>query len=173
MPLDRAAIVFAQSDIFRNLGSGFRGRAAQFHASDLIAVIAVVVAIGVGLYFLSRWMQRNEQPQRTNNPRGLFRELCRAHELDRTTRRLLQQIARHQQLSHAARLFLEPERFEPANLSPDLRARQSEVAALRERLFAGLLTAAPAKEPTGGTKAKSVAAPVVTSPPPVDSPITS
>jgi len=130
--------LIAQSDVFRNLGAGFRGKAAQFNTSDLITVVLVLAVLAVGMYILSRVLQRQELPQRSNSPRVLFRELCLAHDLDRGSRGLLRQIGRYQRLDHLGRLFLEPERFDSANLSPKLRQKQALLQALRQKLFGNL-----------------------------------
>lgn len=147
-------LLIAQMDLFRNLGAGFRGRSAQFGASDFLTVIAVLAALGAGMYILSRMLQRQELPQRSNSPRVLFRELCMAHELDRNSRRFLRQIGRYQRLDHLGRLFLEPERFEPANLSPKLRQNQALLQSLRQKLFSDLTLPNQANaKSAAGTKA--------------------
>jgi len=128
----------AQTDVFRNLGASFRGRAAHFSSTDLLTIILVLAALAVGTYILSRLLQRQELPQRSNSPRVLFRELCLAHGLDRSSRGLLRQIGRYQRLDHLGRLFLEPERLDPANLSPKLRQHQALLLALRQKLFSDL-----------------------------------
>lgn len=132
------SLLLAQMELFRNLGAGFRGRAAHFGTSDLIAIVLVLSALAGGMYLLSRMLQRQELPQRSNSPRVLFRELCMAHDLDRSSRRLLRQIGRYQRLDHLGRLFVEPERFDPANLSPSLRKKQAMLQSLRDTLFGDL-----------------------------------
>lgn len=150
----QCGLLIAQVDLFRNLGASFRGRSAQFGASDLLTVIAVLAALGAGMYILSRMLQRQELPQRSNSPRVLFRELCMAHDLDRNSRRLLRQIGRYQRLDHLGRLFLEPERFEPANLSPKLRQNQALLQSLRQKLFSDLtIPSQPTTKNPSGKKA--------------------
>ena len=148
------SLLLAQMELFRNLGAGFRGRAAHFGASDLITIILVVASLALGMYLLSRMMHRQEVPQRSNSPRVLFRELCLAHGLDRSSRRLLRQIGRYQRLDHLGRLFVEPERFDPGNLSPKLRKKQELLRALREQLF-GELTADGLERSTKSAKKSS------------------
>ncbi len=65
----------------------------------------------------------------------VFRSLCKAHGLDRGSRRLLWQVARCQKLAHPACLFLEPNRFAAANLSPQLRQQAETLKRLETRLF--------------------------------------
>jgi hypothetical protein len=67
---------------------------------------------------------------------GLFRDLCRAHGLDRAQRNLLERLAAAQGLSVPARLFLEPERFARAALGPSLSGEFEDVDAIRRIIFA-------------------------------------
>ncbi len=144
--------LIAQSEVFRNLGASFRGRAAQFGVTDLVTAIAVLSSLAAGMYVLSRVLHRQELPQRSNSPRVLFRELCLAHGLDRASRRLLRQIGRYQRLDHPGRLFLEPERFDPANLSPKLRHNKALIQSLRQTLFGDLVLEERGKEEKAGDK---------------------
>ncbi len=73
-----------------------------------------------------------------NNPWALFRSLCKAHGLRRSSRRMLKQLAHWQRLEHPSRLFVEPERFETVNLSPTLQSQTSAIHALRDRIFGDL-----------------------------------
>jgi hypothetical protein len=85
------------------------------------------------LYWL---LTGSDRVRRHNNPRALFRKLCRAHGLGFRDRRLLAQLARHHRLDHPARLFIESARFESAALSPRLCQHVERVSALKEMLFA-------------------------------------
>jgi hypothetical protein len=67
--------------------------------------------------------------------RALFESLCRAHQLDRKSRRLLCEVAEFHGLSQPGRLFIERHWLFPMNLSPALKARSADLAALRRRLF--------------------------------------
>jgi hypothetical protein len=62
-------------------------------------------------------------------------ELCRGHELDQVSRRLLRSLATWHRLAQPARLFVEPQWFDAASLSEPLRMRQAELERLRDRLF--------------------------------------
>lgn len=125
----------ADATRWRSMGSGFRGSRARFDPADIIAGILLVAAAAGGVYLLSRLVSRQEAHRRHYSPRALFRSLCRAHELDRHARRLLASLVRSQRLRHPARVFVEPHRFEPDALSPQLRQRAAELRALRDRLF--------------------------------------
>ncbi len=131
-------ILFAdRSRIFRDLGSGFREKRESFEPTDLLWwVLAAVVVIAV-FGAIGSLLARQDKRRLYSSPRALFRALCKAHALDRTSRQLLRQMAHAQKLKVPARLFLEPDRFEPAVLARELRGQQDAIAALGKRLFGG------------------------------------
>lgn len=131
-----ATALLADLELFRGMGSGFRGKRAQFDFDDLLAWAGIVVGVVAVLWVLSRLLARQERFRRCSKPWPLFRDLCKAHELNRPQRRLMKQLARHHQLTHPGLLFVEGSRFEPAGLSAELLDRSEELRAIRERLFA-------------------------------------
>jgi hypothetical protein len=70
-----------------------------------------------------------------NSPPRLFSELCRAHKLTWSNRRLLKQLAAARDLKSAATLFVEPEYFDLTNLPPALKPSAQELRRLRHNLF--------------------------------------
>ena len=128
--------LLAQSDDGRisELGQQFRQGGAGLDTTYLIvlivALVATILVIGVFAHFLGL-----REAIGLNRPRALFSELCKAHELDRTSRRLLRSLASWHRLAAPARLFVEPERFDAASLGQPLRVRQAELERLRDRLF--------------------------------------
>ena len=128
------ALLLADFEVVRNMGHRFHGKNAQLHWNDLFMLLAIVLALAAAAWFLTR-VARRERRRRTNSPRGLFQELCQAHQLDRQSRNLLWQLAKHQELSHPARVFLDPERFEPGQLPELLPTQVQRLANLRQQLF--------------------------------------
>jgi hypothetical protein len=126
-----------RSSIFRDMGSGFREKRESFDPTDLLwwAFVAALVIAVFGV--VASVLARQDKRRLYNSPRALFHALCKAHGLDRASRTLLMQMARAQKLPLPARLFLEPDRFEPAMLAPEMRTQREAIAALRKRLFAG------------------------------------
>lgn len=120
---------------WRSMGRGFRGRRAMLDSDDLSMLLLILTGVVLAVFLLSRFLSRQDRHKSHNSPRALFRSLAKAHELDRKRRGLLRQVARWQRLAHPARLFLEPWRFEPVNLSPPLRKRLDEIRALRDHIF--------------------------------------
>ncbi len=137
--------LLAERSVFRDMGSGFREKREHFDATDLLFWFLLLIGVFVALAVVARILGRNDKHRLYNNPRALFRSLCRAHELDVAARRLLRQIARSQGIVPPARLFLEPACFEPARTSVELQHRQAEIDGLARKLFAPSDAA-----PTGG-----------------------
>lgn len=118
-----------------DLGRGFRGATSQLSWFDVVPyVVAVAMLIG-GAKLWAYWKRRGDMSERCNDPHKLFRELCLAHKLDRTSRRLLLQLAEAGRFAQPAQVFVTPAAFEAARLPASLRGRTNEVNQLRERLF--------------------------------------
>ncbi len=138
-----ANLLLARAARLHDMGSGFRGRQAQWQTSDVffgLAVAAGVAAVVWALWYVNLRQQGGGQRSR---PLGLFFELCRAHGLRFTDRWLLWRLARAEGLRDPARLFLESERFESADLPAVLRLRAGQLERLRQRLFPEALDASP------------------------------
>ena len=131
-------IVFAARSRLESLGSGFRGRHARIETEHIIAGAIVVCGIVLGLWLLSYIMSFQEDRRGYSSPKRLFISLCRAHELRWSQWWLLWRVARRQRLRDPARLFLEPERFEPSRLGASLCGRANDLLRLRQKLFADL-----------------------------------
>jgi hypothetical protein len=118
-----------------DLGRGFRGATSQLSVSDFVPYLAAAIVIGVGWAVYAHLKKRNDMTERCDDPHKLFRELCLTHQLDRTSRRLLLQLAAGLNLQQPAQVFLTPTAFEPARLPAALRGRVDELRRLSERLF--------------------------------------
>jgi hypothetical protein len=127
--------LLADRSALRDLGSGFREKREHFDATDLLFWFLIVVGIFVVLAVVARVLGRHDKHRLFNSPQALFKALCRAHELDRSARRLLLRIAHAQQLNPPARLFLEPALFDLQRLGPAFQSRQTEIEALAGKIF--------------------------------------
>jgi len=124
---------------FQAMGRQFRSKRGGLDEGELLAIGLTVLMVGIGGWLLSRWLARQEAgKRRSHSRRQLFRTLCAAHELSGHDRRLLRQLARAHRLRDPARVFLEPQRYDPKVLSPALEAKQHELNQLRGRLFGDL-----------------------------------
>ncbi len=95
-------------------------------------MILTFVALAVTIGLLLVRMRSNFQ---TDSKRGLFSELCRAHGLNASSRRLLKRLATGRGLMDAATLFVEPRHFESNDLPHALQAAKGDLQRLRDRIF--------------------------------------
>ena len=117
------------------LGSEFRGSRAKLGWQDGVIAICTLAVIVLGIIALSRYLARYEQQRRTDNPWGLFHELCKAHQLDFASRWALRRLAKFHRLKHPALLFLEAQRFDDALEHPLLARDRGRLLQVRARLF--------------------------------------
>ncbi len=123
----------AEADAIVHMGRHFQ-RGAAWPAPQLVLLLVVIVLVAAGASALARYLSYRERAS-CESPKALFVELCRAHQLDRASRRLLWQFARSQQLAQPAQLFVEPDRFQLERLPAKWRKRPADLVALREKLF--------------------------------------
>ena len=123
---------------YQHLGQRFRSGGGGLNTTTAVLLGAAVAILLVLAVLISR---RIDARQRKGycSPRALFRELCRAHELDRSGRHLLRRLVRFHQLGVPARIFVEPKLFDPEDVSPALAARRGELESLRDRIFGARL----------------------------------
>jgi hypothetical protein len=111
----------------------------DYGASDIICYAVAALVVAAGLFAIFRFLVRRQQTRRLPNPKRLFKELCRAHRLDRLSRRRLWRVAKSACPDQPARLFLEPEKIDFGFCQKELQMTREEVIALRRRLFTDLL----------------------------------
>jgi hypothetical protein len=129
-------LLAGRSSIFRDMGSGFREKRESFEPTDLLWWVFVAAVVIAAFGVVAGILAKQDKHRLFNSPRALFNALCKAHGLDRVSRALLKQVARAQQVTVPARLFLEPSWFEPNMLGPELQSQREAIAILRKRLFA-------------------------------------
>jgi hypothetical protein len=109
-----------------------------YFESNTEEVWAIFIVTGLAVAGALLWQFLNSRAYGrlpSNSPRGLFRELCRAHGLDRSRRRLLKRLAAVRQVSPAVLVFVQPECFSPVDLPADLDEHAATIAELELRLF--------------------------------------
>ena len=125
-------------EIASRMGDGFRRDAVRPDSSNMLWSLAIIVVLLVLWGLLTRLTPSQFRRAPKARPWRLFASLCRAHRLGWREVWLLWRLARLGRLAEPARVFLEPERFEPGGLPAPLRGHHARLESLRERLFAGL-----------------------------------
>jgi hypothetical protein len=126
--------VFAARQGPEGVWGRFDHQKATFGKFELIILGAVVLLLAGTLVW--QWIgRRPPRDFRCNSPSRLFGDLCRAHRLDRSSRRLLKQLASQCDARSPAELFVEPAFFDTANIPSALKASARELRQLRHKLF--------------------------------------
>lgn len=128
-------LLFARRNPMEDLTDYFRGPRVRLSGNDVVILLVGLGSLISLIWLLSVLMNWQEQGRRRPSPLRLFFELSRAHRLAWTDVWLLWRLARSQHLSDPARIFLEPDRFEPAHLVGSLRPSAGRLKALSEQLF--------------------------------------
>jgi hypothetical protein len=122
----------------QGMGSGFRGENNDYDLSQMLLVVIALAVVSGMLFLLDRWIRRRIRYKTYESPAELFRQLCRAHELDHSARRLLRSLAIHWKLANPAVLFIEPDYFRPEKLPADWDDRMPQLEQVHRRLFDAL-----------------------------------
>jgi hypothetical protein len=127
--------LLARTHDLRGFSEGFRSRSVEDNAFEVFLVFGGLLLLCVVLLLVGRYARRFENLKSYDSPPELFRELCRAHGLNWSSRRLLKRLAAEWELSSPALLFVEPERFNTARLPAEWRDDEDRLESLRKRLF--------------------------------------
>jgi hypothetical protein len=134
--LDQAFwLLIARTRDLRDMSEGFRSVGYNDNAFETALVAAGLVAICLTLLFIGRYARRFENLKSYDNAPELFRELCRVHRIDWTSRRLLKRLAAEWEMTCPANLFVEPDRFNPARLPAEWQQNTTQLESLRRQLF--------------------------------------
>jgi hypothetical protein len=98
----------------------------------ILGSVTLLVVITIAWQAIARRRKRDFD---FNRPPRLFADLCRAHKLNRSDRRLLKLLAAARGLKIAATLFVEPDYFDTADLQPSLKPAANDLRQLRHKLF--------------------------------------
>ncbi len=97
--------------------------------------VCVIVCLLLATLIYRVASRRSSRMFSSESPAKLFRELCAAHGLSLSARRLLKRLAEARGLASSALLFVEPQHFDTQNLPAELRPCANKLRQLRERLF--------------------------------------
>jgi hypothetical protein len=135
LPIGFSQLIARTQDL-RKMSEGFRSVGYSDKAWETMIVAGVIIAICVTLFLIGRYFRRFERLKSYDSPPELFRELCRVHKLDWSTRRLLKRLAAEWEMTSPALLFIEPERFNVSRLPMEWHEETTRLEQLREQLFA-------------------------------------
>ncbi|MEM8947419.1 MAG: hypothetical protein AAGD11_19750 [Planctomycetota bacterium] len=127
-------ILLAQISRWQRLGDGLHRGRGRMDLADFLPLAIVLVVAAVVIFVVVQVRKRNDMSQRCNDPNKLFRELSLIHNLDRSSQKLLRQLADSAQLQQPAEVFLRPGIF-AAQLAVDLRDQEEAYQSLQQRLF--------------------------------------
>jgi len=130
--------LLARTRDLRSMSEGFRSVGFDDKAWETLIVGGIILAISLTLILIGRHFRRFERMKSYNNTPELFRELCRLHRLDWSSRRLLKRLAAEWEMTSPALLFIEPERFNAARLPADWQEQSAQLERLRHQLFGSL-----------------------------------
>ena len=127
--------LLAQLSRWERLGDGLRGSRSRTDWTDFVPYLILLAFIGIVVALIMRYTKRNDTSQPCDDPQKLFRELCKVHELDGASQRLLRQIADARELQHPAQVFVRPSAFNVDHLPATLQSQSDRVGQLRTQLF--------------------------------------
>jgi hypothetical protein len=98
----------------------------------ILAAVTLLVVMTISWQVISR-RRRNDFDY--DRPPRLFADLCRAHKLNWSNRRLLKHLAAARGLKSPACLFVEPEHFDMTNVPAALKSSAADLRRLRHKIF--------------------------------------
>ena len=138
LAFDWLPILLGDQHAIRNVMRGMHNRQAGIDTSGLTTALLIFCLFFVSVWGIARVFIKPERGFNQNNAKGLFRELCLAHRLNRSDWWLLSRLAHYHRLNDPAMLFLEP-RWLDADLCGSTWQRQNtRLRELQLTLFAGL-----------------------------------
>jgi hypothetical protein len=105
---------------------------ANTHEVLILTAVTLLVIVTIVWQVVSKRHRRDFDYDR---PHRLFADLCRAHKLTWSNRRLLKQLAMARGLKSPTLLFVEPDHFDMTNLPSVLKTSATELRQLRHKLF--------------------------------------
>lgn len=130
--------LFAEDERMHDLFRSLRAIRAKEGMNDAVMGLLVLAGIITVMLIVSIIIDVKHRTRGYFSPKGLFWSLCRAHQLKLSERWLLWRLARLDNMTDPARLFLEPEWYASSNLPAALSQYGQQLKIIRNRLFGEL-----------------------------------
>lgn len=117
-----------------HMGRRFRRGGSDIDLADVMAAVSVI-ALVAALAWLATRVAKHRETLNASSPQRLFRELCHAHRLNWSNRKLMQAIAKAHELGNPAMLFVTPQCFALDSLPPSFRSQRAHIEDLKDQLF--------------------------------------
>ena len=127
--------LLAKEGRYMHMGRRFRRGSSSIDTADLVALLGIIAMVVAIAWLAARYIKLREK-RNASSAQHLFHELCRAHRLDWSSRKLIQSLARAHGLADPARVFVEPHRFNADKLGSAFANYEPRLAELRQQLFA-------------------------------------
>lgn len=123
------------NELVNTVGADFRDRQVRYSTTHVLLGMLAVLVLFVVMVLGARGLEAVRRHLRGSR-RWLFWRLCRAHRLGFGDGHLLWRLARLRRLDEPARVFVEPEQFDPATLPSAIQGRVGRLMELQNHLFA-------------------------------------
>ncbi|MFO0885244.1 MAG: hypothetical protein U0894_13820 [Pirellulales bacterium] len=128
----------ATAAIEEPVAEAMSAQVATLWTMGIVVGVGLLVAGGYWLYLV--WLKRRDW-QASQDPWHLFRQLCTAHQLNKSQVRLLKRLAKQDSLASPIPLFLEPERLRKIAKGTSAKREQTKIQDLAKVLFGALASA--------------------------------
>ncbi len=127
--------LFAQVSKWSRLGDGLHRSRGRIDLADLIPLAIALVIVAITCACIVVIKKRNDFSKPCNDSQKLFRELSKAHHLNRGNQRLLRELAEAFQLDQPVEVFLQPALFEACHLPQHMQSERDRLTELQQKLF--------------------------------------
>jgi len=135
LPLIYGLVLLASREELHRVWGRFDHQRPGLSTNQLLVIVVVIALASIAAVLWRILKSRASRTFSSDSAVKLFRELCAAHGISRSGRRLLKQLAEARGIADPAILFVEPQSFDAQNLPPDLRSSSNELQRLNEKLF--------------------------------------
>jgi hypothetical protein len=130
-------ILLATREEMHRVWGRFDHERPGFNIHQLILVFSGIVVAVAAVVVWRVLKRRAARTFSSDSTAKLFRELCAAHGINRSGRRLLKQLADASRITNPAVLFVDPRYFQAEKIPRELRTSAKELRLLHETLFGG------------------------------------